>query len=444
MSELLTNAASRRTLLRSALALAVAAPALAACGADDPDPAPVNQGDGKFPGVKINVACNPSSLQACTEAGKQWGAQTGATVNAQVIPFAERATSYASWIVSKDGSYDVLYGGVDFISNFGDKIYLPMKDLLGDTSDYVPAALGQLTKAGSLLAAPLFADMLLFWYNKTDWSKAGLPEKIPGTWDELYGYAPKLGVEGREPCVIPWNNNGVPFWISFFNSTKGQLFSDDKSQLLFDNDNGLNTWKAISRGFQAKFFGPAGSNAVGDQDTSLLFNQNLAACQAATTGFGATAGSSDPAKKSIIKKEEVGYAVMPGITAGSSGSVIVAEGLGINKFSKNRDAALSFIKFTTGAEFQKQMVLGKAGQVLPSSRLSVSKDTEVATGFPFAATLAQQASAQLAWPGNAPFKWNAPFLLGLTNLSKGTWTPEQAHQETINAVKKLMIAQLGA
>ncbi len=90
------------------------------------------------------------------------------------------------------------------------------------------------------------------------------------------------------------------------------------------------------------------------------------------------------------------------------------------------------------------MVLGKAGQVLPSSRLSVSKDAEVVAGFPFAATPAEQAKAQLAWPGNAPFKWNAPFLLGLTNLSKGTWTPEQAQQETVAAVKKLMIAQLGA
>ena len=142
---------------------------------------------------------------------------------------------------------------------------------------------------------------------------------------------------------------------------------------------------------------------MGDQDTSLLFNQNLAASQAATTGFGSTAGSTDPAKKSVITKAEVGVSVMPGITAGTSGSVIVAEGLGINKFSRNRDAALSFVKYTTGTEFQKQMVLGKAGQVLPSSRLSVSKDPEVAAGFPLAATLAEQASAQLAWPGNAPF-----------------------------------------
>lgn len=437
---------SRRTLLRSALALAVAAPVLAACTDEPATPTPSGSGGstGKFPGLTLNVACNPSSVEACTEAGKQWGALTGATVKAQIIPYAERATSYASWIVSKDDSFDVLYAGVDFVSNFGDKIYLDLGPLLGDTSDFVPAALGQLTKTGKLHAAPLFADMELFFYNKKDWADAALPEKIPSTWDELYAYAPKLAVGNREPCVIPWNNNGVPFWIAFFNSTGGQLFSDDKSQLLFDNDKGLDTWKAISRGFQSKFFGTAGANAVGDQDTSLLFNQNLAACQMATTGFGATAGSTDPAAKSVITKEQVGVNVVPGIGAGTSGSVIVAEGLGINKYGRNRDAALSFVTFATGPEFQKQMVLGKAGQVLPSSRLSVSKDAEVAAGFPFAATLAEQAKAQLAWPGNAPFKWNAPFLLGLTNLSKGTWTPEQAHQETVAAVKKLMIAQLGS
>ena len=74
----------------------------------------------------------------------------------------------------------MLYGGVDFISNFGDKLYLPLKDMLGDTGDYVPAALEYgFTKGGALLAAPLFADMLLFFYNKTDWSAAALPEKVP-------------------------------------------------------------------------------------------------------------------------------------------------------------------------------------------------------------------------------------------------------------------------
>ena len=209
MSNLPDRPTSRRTLLRGALVMAAAGPVLAAC-TDEPTTPQVNGTaiPTAFPGAKISVACNPSSIQACTEAGKQWGALTGATVNAQVIPFAERATSYASWIVSKDPTFDVLYAGVDFVSNFGDKIYLDLKPILGDTTDFVPAALGQLTKAGKLHAAPLFADMELFMWNKKDWAAASLPETIPGTWDELYAYSSKLTVGNREPCVIPWNNNG--------------------------------------------------------------------------------------------------------------------------------------------------------------------------------------------------------------------------------------------
>src|SRR3954454_25392706 len=103
MNQPLLSATSRRTFLRSALALAVASPVLAACSDDSPTaPSADATGTGSFPGVTLNVACNPTSIQACTEAGKQWAKLTGGTVKAQVIPFAERATSYASWIVSKD------------------------------------------------------------------------------------------------------------------------------------------------------------------------------------------------------------------------------------------------------------------------------------------------------------------------------------------------------
>jgi hypothetical protein len=77
--------------------------------------------------------------------------------------------------------------------------------------------------------------------------------------------------------------------------------------------------------------------------------------------------------------------------------------------------------------------------VLPTSSISVSVDKEVAASFPIAPLLAAQAKHQLTWPGNAPYNWNAPFLLGLTNISKGTWDAQTAHTETVKAVKKLAV-----
>jgi multiple sugar transport system substrate-binding protein len=398
-----------------------------------------------FKGIALNVGCNPTDVQAAQAAGALWAAKTGGTVTATVIPYAERATDYATMIVSKDPHYDVLFGSVDFVSNFGDRIYQDLGDLGGITKDLIPAALGQLSKGGKLYCAPLFADMEFFIYNKQDWKDAGLdPTKIPTTWDELYALAPKLNTGGRAANVTPWNTIGVAYWISFYNSLGGQMFNEDKTQLMFDNDKALKVWQTVEKGFQSKFFGIDAANAVGDADTQILFNQNLGASEINTVGFWSQALSGDPQYKVTIKKDDVGVTIMPGIDAGTSGSVIVSEGFGVNKFGNHKDAALDFVKFIVSPEFQKQMVLGKAGTVLPSSSKTVSADPEVVAAFPIAPLLVEQAKHQLTWPGNAPFNWNAPFTLGLTNLSKGTWTAQQAHTETVKAVKQLIVNYIAA
>jgi ABC-type glycerol-3-phosphate transport system substrate-binding protein len=393
-----------------------------------------------FSGIALNVACNPTDVQAATAAGKLWAARTGGSVTATVIPYAERATDYATMIVSQDPHWDVLFASVDFVSNFGDRIYDDLGDIGGMTSDLIPAALGQLTKGGKLYAAPLFADMEFFIYNKSIWTKAGLdPANVPTTWDELYALAPKLSSGGQAANVTPLNTIGTAYWISFYNSLGGQLFNEDKTQLLFNNDKALKTWQSFEAGFKAKFFDVAAANATGDADTQLIFNQGNAASEINTVGFWAEALSTDPQYKVKIKPEDVGVTIMPGIDAGTHGSVIVSEGFGVNKFGKHKDAALDFVKFTASPEFQKQLVLGKAGTVLPPSSKSVAADPDVVAAFPIAPLLVEQAKYQLTWPGNAPFNWNAAFTLALTNLSKGTWTAQQAHDETVKAVQKLIV-----
>jgi ABC-type glycerol-3-phosphate transport system substrate-binding protein len=402
-------------------------------------------GTKSFKGVTLNVACNPTDIEPAKAAGALWSAKTGGTVNAKVIPYAERATDYATMIVNKDPFYDVLFASSDFVSNFGDRLYADLGNLDGATTGLVPAALKQLTKGGKLYAAPLFADMELFIYNKADWTAAGLdPTNVPTTWDELYALAPKLASGSREACVVPWNSIGVNYWKCYYNSLGAQMFNEDMTQLLFNTDAGLQTWQAIGRGFQGKWYGQAGSNAAGDADTQLLFNQNLGASEINTTGFWAEAQSSDPQYKVTIGKGDVGVTTMPGIKAGTSGSIIVAEGFGVNKFGKQQDAALDFIRYTVTPDFQKQLVLGKAGTSLPPSLIATNSDPDVVSAYPIAPILTKQATSQLTSTGNAPYNWNAPFVLGLTNLSKGTWTAEQAHDATVKAVQKLIVQYLSA
>lgn len=402
-------------------------------------------GSKSFAGVTLNVACNPTDIQPAQAAGQAWAAMTGGKVNAKVIPYAERATDYATMIVNKDPFYDVLFASSDFVSNFGERLYVDLGDINGEVSGLVPAATKQLTKGGKVYAAPLFADMELFIYNKADWTAAGLdPAQIPGTWEELYAFAPKLNNGKREACVVPWNSIGVNYWKCYYNSFGQPMFNEDMTQLMFNNDAGLQTWQAIEQGFKTKWYGQAGSNAAGDADTQLLFNQNLGASEINTTGFWAEALSTDPQYKVSIAKTDVGVTTMPGVKSGTSGSIIVAEGFGINKFGKQQEAALDFIRYTITPEFQKKLVLGQAGTSLPPSLLATNSDPDVVSAYPIAPVLTKQAKSQLTSTGNAPYNWNAPFILGLTNISKGTWTAEQAHAETAKAVQKLIVQYLSS
>jgi len=79
-------------------------------------------------------------------------------------------------------------------------------------------------------------------------------------------------VGDRAANVTPWNTIGSTYWIAFYNSLGGQLFNEDKTQLLFDNDKAL---KWLSQGAQptetqARTVG----NAVGNGAANFLAARN--------------------------------------------------------------------------------------------------------------------------------------------------------------------------
>ncbi len=137
---------------------------------------------------------------------------------------------------------------------------------------------------------------------------------------------------------------------------------------------------------------------------------------------------------------------MPGIQAGTTGSIIVTEGWGVGAFSKNQEAAVSFLKYATGPEYQAAMLEEAAGPGtrLAPSRLSVLTDPAVQTKYPFTAVLGKQAQGMLQWPGVPYPDIDKVFGNGLTNMRKGTWTPQQAHDETVKATKDLITKWLSS
>ena len=71
-------------------------------------------------------------------------------------------------------------------------------------------------------------------------------------------------------------------------------------------------------------------------------------------------------------------------------------------------------------------------------------DPAVQAKFPFTAILGKQAAGQLQWPGVPYPDIDKVFQLGIANMLKGTWTPLQAHDETVKATKDLVTKWLSS
>jgi multiple sugar transport system substrate-binding protein len=398
-----------------------------------------------FAGTTIKVWTTLTPEKLVKNAKATWEARTGGKAEITTLDFGDVPIKYAGVIAGQDSTVDVLYTYAGFMGQFGERIYDDMSQLVPDTSAWLPSTLAIMSPGGVLRALPVHSETEIFIYNKEHFQAAGVdPDNIPQTWDELYALAPKLTQGKRYPCVVPWiaptGRKSILYWLVYYNSLPDAKFvSDDYTQILFDNDLGLETWQAIDRGFKANFFDPVGVSLQNDYESGLVFNQGQSASQINYSELWGQAVSGNTADfKATIKPEVVGASVMPGIRAGTHGGSNGFEGFGVNKFSQQKEAAASFIKEVAGFEIQKAMNLTK---ILPSSRIDVLNDPEVVKTYSLAPTLVEQGKYN-AYFVNTPYVVQPVFADATTKLYKKQYTPEQAHEAAVKGVKDLIVEYL--
>lgn len=468
IDRLLSAPLSRRDVLRAS-AMASAGAFLAACQAGTASPstsaapasvapsAPASAGTASiepsasaaavedFAGTTINVWTTLTPEQLVKNAKASWEPRTGGTVNITTLDFGDVPIKYAGVIASQDPTVDVLYTYAGFMGQFGERIYDDITTLAGDTSAWLPSTLGVMSPGGALRALPVHSETEIFIYNKAHFEAAGLdPDNIPTTWDELYASAAALTDGNRYPCVAPWiaptGRKSILYWLVYYNSFPDAKFvSDDHTQLLFDNDAGLKTWQAIDRGFKAGFFDPVGVSLQNDYESGLVFNQGLSASQINYSELWgqAVSGNVDDFK-ATISPDVVGASVMPGVEAGTHGGSNGFEGFGVNRFSQQKEAAMSFIREVAGFEVQKAMNLTK---ILPSSRIDVLNDPEVVSTYGLAPTLVEQGKYN-AYFVNTPYVVQPVFADATTKLWNKEYTAEQAHEAAVKGVQDLIVEYL--
>jgi multiple sugar transport system substrate-binding protein len=441
--QLLARQLSRRSVLKAGAAAPLGAAMASLLGSgrafaqDAPD----------YTGTTLKVWSGTTAGGPAEDAGKQWAELTGGTVEVEVIPFAERSIKFAGLIAGQDPSIDLLYIYSDFAGRFGDRLYENLSDpMYGiDSSVYVPAIIPILSSDGGLRGLPLHSEMLIFVYNKPMFAAAGLdPDNLPDTWDELYAAAPGLTDGARFPSQLPWQADygGAGFYLPWLNSIPGAaLLSEDRTQVLFGGEEGLKAFQTIEAGIKGGFFDP---NLAPDQTDYAIgqnFNDGKTASQVAFAElWGYAVGGNPTDFPTTLLPEDVGATILPGITTGTSGSINGFEGFGLNKFGVQKEAALHFLQYLTGFDYQKKMNLAKT---LPSSRTDVLSDAEVVATYPIGTVLAEQGTYNLSRYAS-PYDWTPPISDALGKLYRGEIDAAQAHADSVAGVEQIVITYLSS
>ncbi|RFA16986.1 ABC transporter substrate-binding protein [Subtercola boreus] len=220
---------------------------------------------------------------------------------------------------------------------------IPLDDLAAhlnaNTDDFNSTLYGDYEYNGSHWAMPYARSTPLFYYNKSLWSAAGLPDRAPATWDEFDEWAPRLSavMNGAAPLGIGKGTSWAAWWFCNIMWGKGGAYSSDWTMKL-DQPETLEAGEYLRAMINEKK-----SATVSATDSAADFGAGLSACTVASTG----------ALTGILKSStfDVGTGFLP---AGPKGAFTPTGGTGMaipaGKTPEQQLAAGMFLKYLTDAE----------------------------------------------------------------------------------------------
>ncbi|WP_454049130.1 ABC transporter substrate-binding protein [Cellulomonas sp. Marseille-Q8402] len=245
---------------------------------------------------------------------------------------------------------------------------MPLDDVFeyldADAEDLQPGLYGDYEYDGQHWAAPYARSTPLFYYNKTMWAAAGLPDEGPETWEQLQEWSTAL--EAQVPA------EGSPFGLSLGTSWSAWWFENmiwgQGGQYSDEFDVTLDSEEALAGGefLRGLFHGDDAIATVSADDSMTDFASGLIASTIGSTG--SLKGALDAASF------EVGTAYLPDGPQGG-GTPTGGTGLAISSSSTPEEqlASAMFLEFLTNTE--NTATFSQATGYMPVRTSAVESDT---------------------------------------------------------------------
>lgn len=395
---------SKRTLTVGVFAL-TSALVLGACSSED-------SGDGGSDGgnVTLNLATvNNGQMKDMEQLKTEYEtANPGTTVNFQVMEEGDLRSAVTADVASGAGQYDIVTIGAYETPQWGANEWLVdltedlKADAAYDVEDLLPPVRDVNSYEGKLFAVPFYGESSILMYNKEVLDKAGVTLSANPTWQEVADAAKKANTADMSGICM----RGKPGWGDLFAplTTVVQTFGGNWYDTEWNATVNTPEWK------EAITFYKTMLDESGQADpVSYSFNECLTALKegkAAMWADASVAASMLEAADSPVKGK-MGYAHMP-VNKTTESGWLWSWNLAVPASTKNKDAAIKFVKWATSKEYHK-LVGEKIGwsNVPPGARTStyeLPEYKEAAAAFA-PITLDVMTSVNPKQPGVNPQPW---------------------------------------
>lgn len=323
--------------------------------------------------VTLNVATvNNGQMKDMEKLKTEYeSANPGTKVNFQVMEEGDLRSAVTADVASGAGQYDIVTIGAYETPQWGANKWLVdltpelAKDAAYDVEDILPPVRDAISFEGKQFAVPFYGESSILMYNKELLDAASVSLGTNPTWQEVADAAKKVKTADTAGICM----RGKPGWGDLFAplttvvQTFGGNWYDDKWTATVDTPE----WK------EAVTFYKTMLDESGQKDpVSYSFNECLTALKegkAAMWADASVAASMLEAEDSPVKGK-MGYAHMP-VNKTTESGWLWSWNLAVPASTKNKDAAVKFVKWATSKEYIK-LVGTKIGwsNVPPGSRTS--------------------------------------------------------------------------
>lgn len=290
------------------------------------------------------------------------------------------------------------------------------------------------TKEGNVLAVPYANDYRLSYYNTKQFAAADITEE-PQTWDEVLEACRALKSTGtvEYPFAIALNaeekTSTCLMWLSY--ALNGVVWNDDGT---LNEGSVMEALKYMETLVKEELVAPEDKTSSG-MDAYKRITGGTASFLTGPTSF--VSRSTNEEECSVIG--EITPILMPGKEGKSKVTMALPEGLGVTKFSENKEAAKKFVEWYTSADMQKE--LNASNSAIPT-RNSVLKELVDAGTIENAGAMLEEAELIVSpFPNGIPAYYaemSSAMYNAINKMALGEMTAEEAFADMDGKIKELV------